>query len=288
MPVQETNNAGRLPDFIVIGAMKAATTSLWKYLRAHPQVFMPELKEMQFFSNPGRLRRDLQWYREQFAPAGAAISVGEASTNYTKYPRLLGTSERMAAAVPDVRLVYLVRDPIERIRSHYLHVAYGHSEHRPLVEAVREDPEYVSISRYRMQIDQYLEHFDASQLLVVTSEALKANRKRTMDQVFRFVGVDPVLTVPEREREVHRTADKRVDTPAMTRLRRSPIAESLRRFTPATLRRLASRTVTRPVTTQVDATITDELRRQLVDELADDVAGLRPFLGADFDGGGIA
>jgi hypothetical protein len=278
----------RLPDFIIIGAMKAGTTSLWEQLRAHPQVFLPPLKELQFFSNPGRLDRDLDWYRDQFADAGDAIAAGEASTNYTKHPRRPGTAERMAEVLPRVRLIYLVRDPIERIRSHYLHVAHGYGERRPLPVAVRDDPEYVDVSRYRMQIDQYLPHFDASQLLVVTSEELRARRAETMTRVMRFIGVDPDVAVRAPAPEAHRSADKRLDTPLTTRVRRVPGYEALRRATPRALRQFASRRLKQPVETAVDATVPDDLRRELVDTLAPDVARLREFLPTDFDGWGLA
>jgi hypothetical protein len=285
-PVVST--AGRLPDFVVIGAMKAGTTSLWEALRAHPQVFVPELKELHFFSNPGRLGHDMAWYREQFAGAGDARAVGEASTNYTKYPRLPGTAERLADAIPAARLVYLVRDPIERIRSHYLHVVHSHGERRPIDEAVHADPEYVDISRYSLQIDQYLEHFDESQLLVVTSESLKQQPRATMERVFRFVGVD----VPERVAAApvvsHRSADKRMDTPFTTRLRGVRGYRTVRGLVPASVRRLAARAVKPPLEESVDATVPDPLRRELADRLADDVRGLRRFLGPSFDGWGIA
>jgi hypothetical protein len=278
----------RLPDFIIIGAMKAGTTSLWEQLRAHPQVYMPDLKELQFFSNPGRLDRDLDWYRRQFAAAGGAVAAGEASTNYTKHPRRPGTAARIAEVVPRARLIYLVRDPIERIRSHYLHVAHGYGERRPLPVAVRDDPEYVDVSRYRMQIDQYLPHFDASQLLVVTSEELRQRGAATIERVMRFIGVDPASPVRPPAPEAHRSADKRVDTPLTTRVRRVRGYETLRRLTPRAVRRFASRRLQKPLEDEVDATVPDDLRRELVDTLAPDVAGLRQFLSPDFDGWGIA
>jgi sulfotransferase family protein len=279
----------RLPDFIIIGAMKAGTTTLWEHLRAHPQVFMPDLKELQFFSNPGRLNRDLDWYRAQFAGAGDAVVAGEASTNYTKHPRRPGTAERIAEVMPRARLIYLVRDPIERIRSHYLHVAHGHGERRPLPVAVRDDPEYLDVSRYRMQIDQYLPHFDASQLLVITSEDLREQRSATVEQVMRFIGVDPAASVARpATTDAHRSADKRVDTPLTTRVRRARGYETLRRFTPRAVRQLASRQLKKPLQAEVDATVPDDLRREIIDALAPDVARLREFLPAEFDGWDIA
>ena len=277
----------RLPTFIVIGTMKGGTTSLWEYLRAHPQVFMPESKEIQFFSNPGRYERGLDWYREHFADVTDEIAVGEASTNYTKHPRRTGTAGRIAEVMPDVRLVYLLRNPIERIRSHYVQLAHGHGERRPLSVVVRENPELLDISRYSMQIDQYLEHFDAGQLLVITSEALHADRERTLSRAFAFLGVDETVPPIVKKTELHRSADKRFDTRVSTWARRLRGYDFLRRIAPDRVKRATSRATKRSLASEVDATITDELRRELVAELRDDVGRLRPFLGSSFDGWGM-
>ena len=278
----------RLPNFFVIGAMKAGTSSLWQSLRAHPQVYMPDVKELHYFSNPDRQARGFDWYAAHFVAAGDARAIGEASTNYTKYPRRAGTPANIAALIPEAKLVYVVREPISRIRSHYLHVAHGHGERRPLAEAVRADPEYLNISRYRMQIDQYLEHFDRSQLLVITSEALRADRTHTLDRVFGFLGVDTAPANIDITPDQHVSEEKRVDRSLTRRVRRSRGYELARRVAPAPLKR-AARTVTqRPVTLTVDASVPDDLRRELVGALRGDVAGLRPFLGESFDGWGLA
>ena len=278
----------RLPNFFVIGAMKAGTSSLWQALRSHPQVYMPETKEFHFFSNPDRAARGLDWYAAHFADAGDAIAVGEASTNYTKHPRRPGTPANIAAVIPDAKLVYVVREPISRIRSHYLHVAHRYGERRPLAEAVRAEPEYVNISRYRMQIDQYLDHFDRSQLLVITSEALRAEPKETLAQVLRFLDVDPTLPRGCGTPEEHVSETKRVDRSITRRVRRSSGYDIARRITPISLRRAARSITQRPVATTVDATVPDDLRRELILQLRNDVADLRPILGPRFDGWGIA
>jgi hypothetical protein len=281
--------SGRLPTFLVIGAMKAGTTSLWRDLRAHHQVFMPEVKELHFFSNLDRFERGIGWYAEHFSLAGDAVAVGEASTNYTKHPRRTGTAGRVAAAIPDVRLVYAVRDPIERIRSHYVHVAHGHEERRPLAVAVWEDPEYLDISRYRTQIDQYLAHFDRSQLLVITAEDLRHDRAATLERVFRHVGVDPRPPKVERAAPtLNRSDEKRLDTTVSARARRLPGYALARHLTPRPVRRLVGRVTKRPLTTTVDTSLPDDVRRAIERELHDEVAGLRPFLGPSFDGWGIA
>jgi hypothetical protein len=271
--------AERLPTFLVIGAMKAGTTSLWQYLRAHPQVFMPEPKELYFFSDSERYARGGDWYRAHFAAAGDAVAVGEACTNYAKYPRNPGVAARVAETLPDARLVYLVREPLARIRSHYLHAVDRYGERRPLAVAVREDSTYLDFTRYSMQLAQYLEHFDATQLLVVCTESLRAEPDATIARALEFIGADPSLGPTATPVELNRGRDKWVDTAISARLRRVPGYQLARRFTPRSLRRVGSGLTKVPLTSTVDVTMPDDLVRWIADELADDIARLRPIVG---------
>src|SRR5438309_2284856 len=108
-----------LPNLIVIGAARCGTTSLHKYLAAHPEIAMSREKELSFFVEEKNWSRGLGWYAAQF---GAQAPVrGESSPAYSAFPLYRGVPERMARTVPDAKLVYLVRDPIARIASHYTH-----------------------------------------------------------------------------------------------------------------------------------------------------------------------
>ena len=198
-----------LPNFIVIGAMKSGTTSLYHYLRDHEQIFMSRIKELDFFAEAGNWSRGMDWYRQQFKGAENALARGEASTLYTKYPEHTGVPERIAATVPDVRLIYVVRDPIERLRSHYQHRVMTGMEKSPPEVALLENPSYVNCSRYAMQLERYLDHFPREQILVVPSEALKADRTATVQQVYEFLGVDPSRMPPHLDKEYYRTAQRR-------------------------------------------------------------------------------
>lgn len=110
-----------LPNFLIIGAAKSGTTSLYRYLRDHPQVFMAHSKELKFFASRTRWGFGPGWYAWQCSDADGAVAIGEASPSYTRYPQRRGVPERVAQVLPDARLVYLIRHPIERMRSHYLH-----------------------------------------------------------------------------------------------------------------------------------------------------------------------
>lgn len=110
MPPSEL--AGRRPDFLIIGSQKAGTTSLYHALRLHPEVFVPEKKELNFFFLEDEYARGLDYYARYFEPAPAGIkAVGEASPGYICHPE---TPARIAAALPDAKLVLTVRNPIDR------------------------------------------------------------------------------------------------------------------------------------------------------------------------------
>jgi hypothetical protein len=141
-----------------------------------------------------------------------------------------------------------------------------------------------------MQIEQWLEHFDASQLLVLTSEALRDRSAETLAKVQTFIGVD-VAAPPARRRTVassNRSEEKRVDTPVTRRARRVPGYQVVRDLTPRPVRHAIGRLLKPDVASVGDAAVSDALRQELVGALHNDVAGLRAFLDADFDGWGIA
>lgn len=201
---------GRLPQFLVIGAMKAGTTSLHHYLQAHPGLFLPATKELNFFRDERSFGQGVQWYRRQFADALPSQVCGEISPDYTKHPHHTGAPERIAATCPDAALVYLVRHPIERMRSMYLHQLVAGREKRPIDVALLEEPEYLWVSQYALQLEQYLERFDRDRVLICSSEQLGRDRAAVLAQVHAFVGVD---VLPETgtsvSEEWYRGADRR-------------------------------------------------------------------------------
>jgi hypothetical protein len=276
-----------LPTFLVIGAMKGGTTSLYEYLRAHPQVFMTEQKEISFFSGH-TWDRGLEWYESLFDRAGAAVARGEVSPAYTRYPGVDGVPERIAAALPDVRLVYVVRHPVERLVSHYRWAAHGYGERRPIDDAVLDHRRYLAVSMYAMQIERYLEHFERSQLLVVTSEALRREREATLRTVFDFIGVDPACTPPATDREFLRSADLRADRAVAARFRGTAVHRVAARAVPAGVRSVVRRLATRPsAMATMPATLRPETEAAVVERLRPDLERLPRYLGADFDCWGL-
>lgn len=272
-----------LPTFLVIGAMKAGTTTLYEHLRAHPDITMSADKEPDFFVAEKSWSRGLEWYESQF---DAGRAVGEASTNYAKHPLFAGVAERATRVLRDVRVVYLVRHPLDRMRSHWLHAQSAGWETRSFAQAVQHDPQYVDVSRYSFQLEQWLAHVPAERIIVRTSEQMHAAPQECLSSVFGFVGVDPDHPV-DVERRDHATAER---PPARRPLARAasrvPGASKLARLAPASLRATYGRATTIPLDPEV-AVLPPALEASIVERLRPDLLALRPFMPDDFDGWGL-
>jgi hypothetical protein len=214
-----TAAARPLPDFLIIGAQKAGTTALYSYLREHPGIAGPPWKEVSFFDR--HFWRGDAWYRGHFpnrlylrrvrSRARAEPIVGEASPSYVFHPL---APQRVAVLVPDVRLIALVRNPIDRALSHYHHEKALGREPLPFEEALEQedarmegelermlDPKYfshawwnftyLSRGRYAEQLDRWLERFPRERLLVVPSEDLLERPGETYGRVLEFLGASP-------------------------------------------------------------------------------------------------
>lgn len=270
-----------LPNLMIIGAAKCGTTSLHAYLDSHPQVFMARLKELRFFSDP-ECRKWLPWYCEQF-PTDAPVR-GESSTMYTRAPALPGTAERMHSLLPDAKLIYMVRDPVERAVASYLEERFQRLDPRPLAEAFADldDPynPYVAASRYAEQLGHFRKHFADEQILVLPLGELERQPEATMARVFAFVGVDDTNQVDIKVRLNEGVA--KYEYPGVGgRLRRSALGSAVRRLPPrlrtpvqARARRLLGRPLARPE-------LSEELRDRLREALAPDTVRLREVTGLD-------
>ncbi len=274
-----------LPTFLVIGAMKAGTTSLYEYLRAHPQVFMATPKELHFFPASKHWQRGVDWYAAHFAAAGGARARGEISPSYSQADQFPGVAARVAHIVPDAKIVYLVREPVARVQSMYLHEVAAGRETLPIEQALAAKPLYVNSSRYATQLDEYLPHFPRERIFVCTSESLRADRAGTLRRLFTFLDVDPDMPLAPVAGERGHTGEKRTRRAVWHHLRDNRVYRTLVDHTPASVRRLGQRALTRPI--DVDAAaLSDDAVARLRDEFRPEVARLRRFLPDDFDGWG--
>lgn len=280
---------GVLPNFLIIGAEKAGTTSLYNYLRHHPQVFMAQSKELEFFIERENWSRGIEWYKANFRDAtSAALAIGEASTGYSSHPALPGVPARIAATLPRVRLIYLVRNPVERAISAYFdHVRRG-SEHKPIERALLSDPRYVDRSRYAMQIERYLERFPREQLLIIKSEDLRIERVKTLKRIYDFLGVDSTWVPPSVHREFNKTSDS-VRHQLVRSVRRRPLVRATKGYAPKSLRKMIRGILVHVATYRRRQTvISPDVVWHLQEQVREDVRRLRQYMNGDFDGWGIA
>jgi hypothetical protein len=169
-----------LPNLVVIGARRCGTSSLYFYLGSHSEITMSREKELMFFVDPERWARGVGWYESCFAGASTPVR-GEASPQYPNYPENPDAAERMHSVIPEAKLIYLVGDPIERILSHYVADYADGAEKRPLAEALMpvDTNKYVAGSSYHLQLEQYVHHYPADQIFVLSKERLSRERRST-------------------------------------------------------------------------------------------------------------
>lgn len=159
------------PDFIIIGAMKAGTTTLFRWLEEHPGCDMPDVKEPEFFINDQQWETGPSRYISLFDRPTGMIS-GEASAGYTDPSVANLAAERIAEIVPDVKLVFVARDPIARLRSHYRHEVQRGRERRPFGQVVDLQSPYVQRSLYSESLAPFVDRFTPGQIKVVIFEGL--------------------------------------------------------------------------------------------------------------------
>ena len=269
-----------LPTFVVIGAMKAGTVSLRHYLDEHPTVFLGRggmFGEPNFFIAERNWPRGRGWYESLFDGAGEAAAIGECSPSYSMAHAYRGVPDRMARVVPGARLVYVVRDPIARMRSMYLHQVSAGRERRRAEVALLDD-RYLGPSLYGFQLATFLGHFDRSQVLVIASEVLRDRPREALTAVFDHLAVDPAAVDLDERYSDNRSMDKPV--PRLHDLGWLP----RRQFTPEPRWRPDQRTgLARLLTTRRaragDSAIPRELRDRLTECLAADLRRFEHLLG---------
>jgi sulfotransferase family protein len=294
-----TNDAGALPNLIIIGARKCGTTSLHYYLDQHPEISMSRTKELGLFTRT-EWQENVDWYRRQFDPD--APVRGEGTPAYTTYPLAEDVPERINALVPEAKLIYSVGDPVQRIVAQWVQwyatevdlapeSVNARMASEPLSEILRnyDDPgnSYVCPSRYATQLERYLDVFDRSQIMVVDQFDLKHRRVETMKEIFRFLEVDDAFESPAFSQELNTHNEKFRPQAGFSRLRRAALSAGLRHVPPR-LRRPIAKPLRRAFSEKVDRpTIHPEIMAGLELLLKDEADRLRELTGKSFPHWGV-
>ena len=235
------------PDYIILGTQRGGTTSLFRYLGAHPDVRHPATKELHYLTD--RYHRGPSWYLGQFPETLRPGEVtGEATPYALFHPRAPGRAKDVA---PDARFIVLLRDPVERAISHYHHERALGVESLPFTEAIeaedirlageefrlQNDPTYIGFNHkhfsylargnYAEQLVRWLNYFPRNQFLILQSEELYSEPESTMRKVLDFLGLRRIELGPF---EAHnQSVDRNSEVPDLTKLRRyfAPINQEL-------------------------------------------------------------
>jgi hypothetical protein len=196
----------RLPDFIIGGAPRSGTTWLYELLDRHPTVYMarPVTPEPKFFLIDDIFEQGLEYYsRRWFESASSSQLAGEKSTNYLESPLV---AERISRALPTVKLIFVLRDPVDRAYSNYLWSKMNGLETEDFDTALRLEAEreraysdrfrfarphsYFSRGLYRTLLQPYFDQFDRTQLLVLRFEDIVANAPAVAERLHGFLGIE--------------------------------------------------------------------------------------------------
>ena len=262
-----------LPNFIIIGAMKGGTTSLYRYIASHPNIIPSLIKETDFFKTSSDFNKGINWYEPLFQ--GNGNYAFEASPNYTKRHIFPNVPARMHSILPETKLIYVLRDPIERIISHYVH-NYSHGrESRSFSEAITDaNSNYIQTSKYYFQIQAFLEYYSDKQLLLVDSEQLKKETANVLRDVFRFLEISTDYDATLLEKSFHESSKKK---------RPSELEQALCRKTNNPYLLAGIRKITKPFQKSIERPILLQSDKEILAKaIAPDVDKLRKFTCLDF------
>lgn len=235
-----------LPDFFVLGVAKSGTTSLHHYLRQHPDLFLPYVKELHFFDGDDeRFSSDLDPYLRYFSDAGARL-VGEATPSYFRNGEVVAKRMRQLYDAEPPRFLLLLRDPVERAYSHYLHNVSEGREPLSFEAALRVeqgDPEargeewkgYFADGVYADTLTRWFDSFPEERFLILLSAELKQDTDAALRKVFRFLGIDPDVEV-DTDARLNQTGEQQ-----------SRVLGTVLSYVPAGLRPWAQRWTPEPV-----------------------------------------
>ncbi len=286
----------RLPDIIMIGAAKSATTFLTQWIAQHPAIGICGMREPNFFSHPERFERGFDWYSDLYRDVRDDQLAFDSSTGYTQWPQYPLAAARIAHYAPAARLIYLMRNPVERAYSHYVHrwskeCHYGEPFHQTFEEFVTEDPICMDGSDYRTQIGQYLEHFPREQLLCIFTFQLRDDPLTVLQNVCRFLEIDddpaPFRQKPQQDNRTDSFLESRVRVQVTDRIKQIPGVKQLLPRVPRPIRQALYGVLRRSVLGKSTAQqfqappLTPAARRRLIERFADSNAWVAEFTGED-------
>lgn len=200
-------------DFVGIGTPKSGTTWLAKCLSEHPEINFSTKKELNFFNTwfpfyvkkaPSNCGKEIEWLERQFTPSSKKRKQGTFSTNTFFDPE---APERIHKYNPNIKLIIILRNPAERLYSHYLHAKVNH-ELPSFNDVIKNQQTFVKSNLYAYHMKRYLRYFDKTQILTLIYADISKNPKKIIENVYAFLGVDPTFIPPSLNKHVNTTGPK--------------------------------------------------------------------------------
>ncbi|MHB1560161.1 MAG: sulfotransferase family protein [Isosphaeraceae bacterium] len=269
------------PDFIVVGAMKNATTTLHEQLARQPGLFMCRPKEPNFFSDDAIYARGWNWYGDLFRTAQDADLRGEPSTHYTKLPTYPWTVDRMVRDLPRLKLIYVMRHPIDRLVSHYVHEVTTGRVRGGVAEAIEQLPELVEYGRYSLQLQPFLDAYGPSSVLPVFFPRLVHHSQAELKRIGEFLDVEHPLYWDDAMEPQNQGTERLRPSAVRVALVQAPVLTTIRQ-------KVVPRTWSRPLKVFWRARvepprISPVLRSRLGEVFDADLAELGSWLGIPLD-----
>jgi hypothetical protein len=294
----------RLPNFVVIGAPKCGTTSLYYYLRQHPDVYLPERKELHYFSyehmrqlvgGPGdahivsMICQTLDDYKSFYSDVHGEHAIGDISPSYFYFSDV---SERIKDELDSPKIVILVRDPIHKAFSQYMHLIRDNRETLEFFDALNAEGRriaegwaalwrYAESSVYTTRIQKYLDVFGSDRVRIIRFEDLTTSCYTTLEDLFRFIGVDPTFR-PDVSQTYNRSGKPRLRFVADLIAKPNAVTSAARKLLPETVT-TSVKNVLRQLNTGRKAEIDERSRTYLRDYFKDDVAKLEGLIQTRLD-----
>ncbi len=293
-----------LPNFLIIGAQKCGTSSLYQYLKQHPQIYMSRIKEPQFLAIEGepylprakgsgglaRIQgiRDFETYCQQFQGVSDEIAIGEASALYIYVPK---TIERIKHYIPDAKIIAILRQPVDRAYSHYLNWVQRNLEtfNADFIKLFQEEetrirndwsPSYHYKTRgfYYAQLKPYFENFRQEQFKIYLYDELRDNPVKLVQDILKFLNVDETF-MPDFSEQYNVSQIPKNKTLYQLVKKSNPLKSLFKPFFPASIRQNLKKDFLQKNT--VKPKLAPEIRQQLTEVYREDILNLQDLIQKD-------
>lgn len=261
------------PNYLIIGAAKAGTTTLCNLLAQHSEIYMFPHKETHFFSF--NYERGYEWYESKFNPPSGVKAIGEGSPSYSEGKQEVVS--RIAHYLPEARLIYIVRHPLKRIESDFVQQLDNGLKFTSLDHAISERKTLVESSRYWSRINEFRQYFDDNQILVLFMEDLIADSHSVFKQCCDFLGIDSSVSINQAQPILNSRSSKQVDYQWMSWLRQQKLFLDAKWLMPPRLTRFLKPLLRKPLKVEIQWNKTT--KQKVIDSLREDISKFLKFYG---------